>query len=146
MALARPSLPASIMSTPEVGFWEGIVDVASSRGQLRLVLQPLVALLVGVRLGVADAKLGDTPFLLRLATRRADRRALLAAAAKELVLPFSIAIVLDGVLQFLTLGRVRPLAAIVMGILLIWIPFSLSRSLTTRYYRRRHPELHTAAA
>ena len=66
------------------------------------------------------------------------------AAAKKLLLPFSIAIVLDGVLQYLTLGHVRVLAALVMGIVLIWIPFSIARSLTNRIYRRRHPELRHA--
>ena len=61
-------------------------------------------------------------------------------AAMDVIIPFSIAIVLDGILQYLSLGYVRPLAAVVMGILLIWVPFSVSRALTNRIYRRSHQD------
>ncbi len=128
------------MSIHAVGFWEGILEVAEGRGQLRLVLQPLIAAFVGLRLGITDVKLGKDPFLRRLALETKNRRALLKEAARTLVIPFALAIVIDGVLQYLMLGRVRPLAALVMGILLIWIPFSIARSLANRIYRRlRYP-------
>jgi hypothetical protein len=123
----------------DVGFWEGIVDVASGRGQLRLIVQPAIAILVGIKMGITDAKLGHDPFLKRLTFAGKDRAALAKAAALKVIVPFSIAIVLDGVLQYLTLGRVRLLAALVMGAVLIWIPFSVSRSFTNRVYRHGHP-------
>jgi hypothetical protein len=128
------------MSTNDVGFWEGILEVATGRGQLRLILQPLVATVVGLRLGITDVKLGKDPFLLRLAFKTKNRRALLKEAAQKLVLPFALAILIDGVLQYLTLGYVRPFAALFMGIVLIWIPYALARSIGNRLYRRlRYP-------
>ena len=123
----------------DVGFWEGIVDVASGRGQLRLVLQPTIAILVGIRLGITDAKLGAEPFIKRLTFAGKDRAELAKEAALTVIVPFCIAIVLDGILQYLTLGYVRPLAALVVGAILIWIPFSIARSFTNRIYRHGHP-------
>ena len=127
------------MSTTDPGFWQGILDVASGRGQLRLILQPMIAMIVGIRLGITDAKLGHDPFLMRLAITGRNRAALAKDAARTVLVPFCISIVLDGILQYLTLGYVRPLAALVVGAVLIWIPFSIARSFTNRIYRHRHP-------
>jgi hypothetical protein len=127
------------MPTTEPGFWQGIFDVTSGRGQLRLILQPLVATIVGLRLGITDAKLGKDPFLMRLAFTGTNRGELVTDALRTLVFPFSVAIVLDCVLQYLMFNHVRPLAALIVGTVLIWIPFSISRSFTNRIYRRRHP-------
>jgi len=124
------------MSTAQVGFWEGIVEVLSGRGQLRLFLQPLVAILLGVRLGVADAKEGKDPFLLRLLRTSKHKAQLARDAASDVVVPFMVAIVLDGILQYYALGYMRPGAAIVVGAVLIWLPFAISRALTNRIYRR----------
>jgi hypothetical protein len=126
------------MSTIDSGFLQDIINVASGRGQLRLILQPTIAMLVGIRLGITDAKLGHDPFLKRL-TLSSNRAALAKEAARSVVVPFCIAIVLDGILQYLTLGYVRPLAALVVGAVLIWIPFSIARSFTNRIYRHGHP-------
>jgi hypothetical protein len=131
------------MTGEHLGFWEGIVDVASGRGQLRLILQPSIAVILGIRLGIADAKEGKDPFLLRL-FRTSDRAQLGKDAAMDVIIPFSFAIVLDGVLQYLALGYVRPFAAVVMGIVLIWVPFAVSRALTNRAYRRTQRNQPTA--
>ena len=120
------------------GFWEGIVDVASGRGQLRLFLQPLLAVIVGVKFGLADAKSGKDPFLLRVVRSPALRVDLLERAFKGVLVPFTIAVVVDGVLQYLSYGYVRPLAALVMGAMLVFAPFLISRSIANRVYRRTH--------
>ena len=120
------------------GFWEGIVDVASGRGQFRLILQPLIAIGFGIKLGMADAKSGKDPFLWRLAAKSKDRMKLVKQALKSVIMPFTIAVVVDGILQYLSYGYVRPLAALVMGALLVFIPFVISRSLTNRVCRRTH--------
>lgn len=120
------------------GFWEGIVDVASGRGQLRLILQPLLAVIVGVKFGLGDAKSGKDPFLLRVVRSPALRVDLLERALKGVLVPFTIAVVADGALQYLSYGYVRPLAALVMGTMLVFAPFLISRSIANRVYRRTH--------
>ena len=60
-----------------------------------------------------------------------------------------LAFVLDVVLQKLTLGRVRPLVAIIVAAILVWIPFLLVRGITNRIFRRwrrSHPRKTASAA
>jgi hypothetical protein len=121
----------------DVGFWQGIAQDLGGKGQLRLIIQPLVAIVLGIRLGIADAKEGKDPFLLRLFVTEQDRKGLLKRAFHDALIPFSVAVVLDCVLQAYTLGHVRPLAAVVVGALLVWLPFSLARALTNRIATRR---------
>lgn len=118
--------------------WQVIAESLGGRGQMRLILQPSMATIIGIRMGISDAKLGESPFLWRLATAD-DRRHVARTAFRKVLIPFCIAIVLDGVLQYLALGYVRPLAAVIVGLLLIFVPFAISRALTNRVYRYRHP-------
>lgn len=120
--------------------WEGIAETLTGRGQFRLILQPLMSIIIGIRIGIADAKSREVPFVKRLVSvSRGERRALAKATFRQILIPFCIAIVLDGVLQYLALGYVRPLAAVIVGLLLIFVPFAISRSWTNRFYRHRHP-------
>src|SRR5262245_19948419 len=96
----------------DVGFWETIVRDLSGKGEFRLILQPVMASILGVRLGVADAKEGKPPFLLRLLRHWQGRWTLFKQSLWDAAIPLAIALAVDGVLQYLTLGRVRPLAAI----------------------------------
>ena len=125
----------------DMGFWEGIVDVAGGRGQFRLILQPLVAIVLGIKFGIADARAGNEPFLLRLLLKSDHRGQLLKETLKSIVMPLTLAVVLDGILQYLAHGYVRPLAAVVMGAVLIFFPFAISRSLANRAYRH-HDRAH----
>ncbi len=47
-----------------------------------------------------------------------------------------VALVMDGILQHITFGRIRPLAALVVGALLVWLPFVSTRAMTNRIWRR----------
>jgi hypothetical protein len=121
--------------TKELGFWQGIMDTARGRGQLRFVLQPIISTLLGIRLGIADAKSGDEPFLRRLFLTGKARMQVAREALRDVLVPFTIAITLDAVLQYFALGYVRPVAAIVVGAALVWVPFSLARSIAHRIAR-----------
>jgi hypothetical protein len=118
--------------------WEDIAGTLTGRGQMRLILQPTMAIIIGVRMGITDAKLGQAPFVWRLATSE-DRREVAKESFRKILIPFCIAIVLDGVLQFLARGYVRPLAAVIVGLMLIFVPFAISRAFANRIYRHRHP-------
>ena len=80
----------------EAGFFETIARDLSGKGQFRLILQPLAALILGVRFGIADANAGHPPFV-----------------------------------------------HLMVGALLVWLPFVSTRALTNRIWRRirtgQHP-------
>lgn len=122
----------------DVGFVEGIVRDLGGKGQFRLYMQPAMALVLGARLGIADAKEGKAPFLFRLLRRSSRPWQLLKDSLWDAVIPLSIAVAMDSVLQYLTLGTVRPVAALVVAALLVWLPFALVRGLTNRMWARTH--------
>jgi hypothetical protein len=74
--------------------------------------------------------------LLRLFVTGRDRMQIAKQAASDVIVPFAVAVVVDGILQYLVLGYVRPLAAVVVGAILIWLPFSIARALANRVHRR----------
>jgi hypothetical protein len=123
----------------EVGFFETVARDLSGTGQFRLILQPPVALILGVRLGIADANAGMPPFLHRLATHRHQRWTIFTESLADAVFPLLVALVMDGILQHITFGRIRPLAALLVGALLVWLPFVCTRALTNRIWRRIRP-------
>ena len=127
--------------TPDgLGFWEGIVHNLTEAGTFRLVLQPLMAIALGIRLGIGDAKAGRGPFLFRLVKERHHHWGLFKQSLRDAALPLTVALIVDGILQMITLGYVRPMAAVVVGTILVWIPFTASRALMNRAWNRFKPQ------
>ena len=130
------------MATP--GFWDSIARDLSGRGmfggpfQFRLIIQPLTAILLGIKIGIRDAKAGDVPFFGALLRTKGERGHLLAKAARDALIPLMLAFIVDSILQRLINGRIRPLAAVVVGGLLVFVPFVIVRGLANRIWSRGH--------
>ena len=128
------------------GFWEHIARDLSGKGQFRLILQPAMAIWLGIRLGIVDAKGGREPFGVRLFEGKHPHWSEFRESMSDAAVPLMIAVVMDGIFQYLTLGRVRLLPALIVGGLLVWIPFGFARGFTNRFWRRQHhaelPPLH----
>ena len=117
------------MSAENAPFFATIARSLGGAGALRLVIQPVMAIVLGIRLGLADAREHRGPFVVRLARERGH---VIRRALADIVVPFAIACVIDGILQHYAIGRVRPFAAIVVALLLVWFPFALARGVTNR--------------
>jgi hypothetical protein len=120
-----------------LGFFEHLWQDLAGGPAVRLVLQPTLATILGIRLGLADVREGKAPFLIRLLVRSRDRWALFRSSLSDAVIPLCLAVGLDVVLQQVTLGRIRPLAALLVGGLLVWLPFAIARALTNRIWSYR---------
>lgn len=104
------------------------------RFQLRLILQPLAAILLGLRFGIRDAKAGKLPFFQELSAKNGNPGMLLKEAARDAIIPLVIALVLDSILQQMINGRIRPLASVIVGGLLVFLPFLIVRALSNRVW------------
>ena len=124
----------------DVGFFQSIARDLSGKGQFRLFLQPAMAVILGVRLGIRDAKAGKTPYLLRQASETHGRWVVFKESLTDAILPLTVALVMDAIFQRITLGRVRPLVALVVGAILVWIPFVITRGLSNRIWKRSRLE------
>jgi hypothetical protein len=105
--------------------------------RFRLIMQPVMAAIVGARDGIADAKSGTPPFILSLMCRRAVSRTCLKTAIRHLTVPVLIATVLDATVQYIMFGHIRPLSAVIFGTILMSLPYSLARELSNRIRSRR---------
>jgi hypothetical protein len=142
LAIAAALVPA-IVDTIETGrvylfsrqFLEELPRRFTGPGRLRFLLQPTVAILLGVRGGLADARAGNPPYLFGLLFARGRRRELLRSGAAAIRNLLAAGIILDLVFQLVLFRSVHPGAALLVGPILICAPYALSRALTNRVAR-----------
>jgi hypothetical protein len=101
-------------------------------------VQPLAAMLLGLRFGIRDAKQGRAPIVKEVVGSKGRRGSLLGHAARDAIVPLIVALVLDSILQHMINGRIRPLAALIVGGLLVFLPFLIVRALSNRIWTHRH--------
>ena len=142
-AVLIASVPGALRDAWEQGgvylfslaFFEDLPRRLTGPGRLRFVFQPLIAILLGIRGGVADARAGRPPFLLAVAAHPLHRRAMLGDAARAIVNIMLVGILLDVIAQWLILGVAHPFAALVVGPVLIGGPYALARAIANRVTR-----------
>jgi hypothetical protein len=86
----------------------------------RLILQPLVATLFGVRAGLANAK----------RPKHADRRSLFRQALHDVGKMLAVGVGMDVVFQLVALRTIYPGEALVVGFLLVALPYQGIRTVT----------------
>ena len=118
-------------------FFQDLPKRLTGPGRMRFLFQPAVAIFLGIRAGRADALAGRPPYLLSVVTNSQHRIALLKEGFAQLSTLIAVAILLDCISQFLILRAVFPGAALVVGPVLIAIPYSLSRALSNRWAQRK---------
>jgi hypothetical protein len=101
-------------------------------GRIRFVLQPTMALLIGIRDGIRDSRVQNPPFLSALLVADSRRRDLLQSGFRSVRDLVALAIVLDLISQFLIFKKIYPGAALLVGPLLIAVPYCTSRGLANR--------------
>lgn len=134
------ALPSAILDTLETGrvylfsrqFLEELPQRLTGPGRLRFLLQPALAVLLGAMGGRADAKAGNPPYLFGLIFHAGRRKELLRSGVAAIRTLVAMGVVLDVVFQLVIYQEVHPGAAVVIGPVLIALPYALARALTTR--------------
>ena len=116
-------------------FFEDLLARLSGPGRLRFILQPTMALLVGIRDGIQDSHVQNAPFLSTLLFAKNNRKDLLRHAFRSTRDLLALAIILDVISQFLIFKRIHPGAALVLGPVLIATPYATARGVTNRIAR-----------
>lgn len=127
-------------------FFEHLAARLTGPGKFRFILQPIMAIIIGSRNGIADGRANLPNFLWGVAFHAQHRRHLVRssiAGVRDLV---AIAILLDVIFQAIIFREVHPGAAMIVGPVLIAIPYSLSRALSNRIYKARKNRASAAAA
>lgn len=143
IVMVLASLPEAVQETWETGrvylfsrqFLEDLPRRFTGPGRLRFILQPLLAVVIGVYSGLVDAKEGESPYIFALFFHAHKRKQLLRSGIAAIGSLISMGILLDAVAQLLIYRRIRPGAALLIGPVLISIPYACSRGLTLRLVR-----------
>lgn len=117
---------------------ESIEAMLSGPGRLRFIIQPIVAIVLGMRDGRLDAAAGRPPYFWSVLFQRPTRRASLMEGLRAMMLPLIVAIIIDLVLQYFIFRSVRLWHAVVVGAVLIALPYIAARAFTNRLVTRRH--------
>jgi hypothetical protein len=137
------AIPSAVRDTFETGrvylfsaqFFQELPQRFTGPGKFRFLLQPVVAIFLGWRSGLSDARAGRQAYLFGLLSGGANRKTLLRsglAAIRDLV---AVAIVLDVISQLLIYRQVHPGAALILGPVLISVPYAVARALSNRVLR-----------
>lgn len=110
---------------------------ARGPGRLRFIIQPLVAILLGIRDGRRDAAAGDPPYVLAVLFVRGRRKEELSSALRSIITPLLVGFMVSLIVQHYIFRSVRLWHAIVFGIGLIALPYVVARGLTNRFIQLR---------
>ena len=116
-------------------FLEDLPRRLTGPGRFRFLLQPAIAIALGIAAGRKDARAGRPPYLLALLLGREDRGALLKSGFEAIAHVVLTGILVDSVCQWLILGASYPVAALVVGPVLVGLPYAAARGLANRVTR-----------
>ena len=116
--------------------WDQLLARPTGSLYLRFILQPLLAVILGVRAGARDAKARTSPYLWGLLTIKGGRKLLLRSAILDVGRLFLMAVLLDCIYQIVEVRWIYPLQALIVGFVLAIVPYVLVRGPVTRIVRR----------
>jgi hypothetical protein len=119
------------------GFRDAIDQAWHGPLAFRLILQPAVAAVLGIRAGLQDARAGRTPAIRRAVYGGAvARRQLLREGWADVGRLFLIAVVADLIYQAIALHQVHLIHAVLFALLLALPTYLATRGLTNRIARQ----------
>ncbi len=119
--------------------WSSLLARPTGPLKFRFILQPTMAAIIAIREGLYDARSGRSPSAWTIISNPSERggrlREGLNATAK--ILLFGLA--MDTIYQIIVFKAFYPYEALIIAILLAFVPYALIRGLTLRIARKYRP-------
>jgi hypothetical protein len=117
--------------------WHDLLERPSHLFSFRFILQPVMAGIAALHDGIADARMGRTPYFWALVTR-SSRFGRLEDGVISTERVLLLGLVMDTIYQLIVLKTFYPAEAAIVAIVLAFIPYLLLRGPITRFalYRR----------
>ena len=100
--------------------------------KFRFILQPSVAILLAIRSGLKDSRLGRPAFFWEFCVHSANRRQLLRSCWKSIGRLFILAFALDCIYQMIATHRIHFYGALIVAFVLAVIPYVIVRGPVNR--------------
>lgn len=122
--------------------WNDLLDRPAGPLTFRFLLQPAMSIVFGVRDGLRDAKSERTPYFWTMLTDSTKRRERLREGVMSTGKIILLAIVLDLIYQIIELKTFYPVEALIVAIILAFVPYVSIRGLVGRVerWRQRHTQ------
>jgi hypothetical protein len=121
--------------------WQNLVDRPGGPMVFRFILQPVMATIAAYIDGVRDARSGRRPFLVTILTDPGKRGGYLQEAVVATARIILLGLIMDGIYQFIQFDAFHPAEAVIISLLLAFLPYVVMRGLIARVARRwfSHP-------
>jgi hypothetical protein len=118
--------------------WHDLLERPSHLFRFRFILQPVMAGIAALHDGIADARMGRTPYFWALVTRSSRLLGRLEEGVISTERVLLLGLVMDTIYQLIVLKTFYPAEAAIVAIVLAFIPYLLLRGPITRFalYRR----------
>ena len=116
-----------------VRLWHDLIERPDAPMRFRFILQPVMAAIVAIRDGLKDVRAGRKPYFW-MAFGVTRLREGLNATARIILL----GIVMDAMYQMIVLRRFYPGEAVIIALVLAFVPYLLIRGPAARIARRLH--------
>lgn len=116
-------------------FWHDLIARPGSTMRFRFVLQPVMAAIASIRAGLSDARANRSPYLRTILSNRQERIGLLNEGLNSTARIILLGVVMDVIYQALVLKTFYPAEAVVIALLLAFVPYLLLRGVVVRLWR-----------
>ena len=115
--------------------WQNLLDRPSGPMAFRFILQPIMATIAALYDGVKDARTGHSPYLWAILTNPAERGGLLREGLISTARVILLGLCMDAIYQFIEFKTFHPAEAVIVALLLAFVPYLLLRGPCARIAR-----------
>ncbi len=145
VAVLAVSVPGALRDAHEHGgfylfsvrFFEDLPKRLAGPGRLRFLFQPAAAIVLGWKAGRADRRAGRLPMFHGMFLHADHRARLVKETLEQIGVLLLMGILVDSLVQWLLLGISYPVAALVVGPVLITVPYAAARTLACAAGRKK---------
>jgi hypothetical protein len=118
-------------------FWHDLIERTDAPMRFRFILQPLMAAIAAIHDGREDARAGRSPYFMTLLRNPQQRVGLLREGLNATARIILLGLAMDVIYQFIVLKTFYPNEALVIALLLAFVPYLIIRGLVFRVARSR---------
>jgi hypothetical protein len=118
-------------------FWHDLIERPDGPMRFRFVLQPLMAMIVAIRDGRKDARSGRSPYFATVLTNPEERTSRLREGLNATARIIALGLVMDVIYQAVVFKTFYPDQALVVALVLAFVPYLIARSVTARIWPSR---------
>jgi hypothetical protein len=112
--------------------WADLLARPSGPFAFRLVLQPTMAVITALKDGLEDARTGRSPYFWTVLTRAGERGARLREGLTATSRIIVLGLIMDAAYQVIALRKFYPGEAVIISLLLAFVPYLLTRGPVAR--------------